>query len=125
MHCTQAPPEQIFWLGSWPNPGHSVLSPQLEPQSPLDVQYGAAGSHSATVVQDSAMHWLPRQTSPSLHVLPDGMWFAAQSASSTQQRFGLGFVQPTSATTLKTVAQIRKVASDTHYRPLLAEVASR
>jgi hypothetical protein len=46
------------------------------------------------------MHWLPRQTRPSLHVLPTGMWLAAQSAASTQQRFGLGFVHATTTTRL-------------------------
>lgn len=77
----------------------------VDPHKPA-TQYGADESHWAADVQLSAMHWLPRQTRPSWQVEPTGMLLAWQSASSTQQRFGLGFVQAPTALRMKMIATV-------------------
>src|SRR5438874_1441946 len=95
-HATHDPLTQNASVADCAAPGHSESSAQLGPHNPL-TQYGANDSHSADAEHVSAMHWLPRHTSPSLQAEPTGMLLAAQSASSMQHRLGLGLVHATTA----------------------------
>src|SRR4029077_3345266 len=99
-HATQPPPTQNMSSAACAAPGHCVLSSQLEPHNP-ETQNGAEDSQSEELPQVSAMHWLPRHTSPSLHVFVTGILLAAQSAASMQQRFGLGLVHPNATTMIE------------------------
>lgn len=88
-HSVQLPDSQNLLPESPPKPGHSLSIAHVAVQSIDAPQNGAPASHCADVVQVSAIHVLPRHTSPPLQTLPSGTPLAAQSAVSVQQTSGL------------------------------------